>query len=434
MDQNEGSLRIAIVGAGAAGLTAAYILQRRHKVTLFEKNAHVGGHVNTVVIPNGPEKWTPVDTGFMLLNDRNYPTFHQLLQKLNVAVRNTHLSFAYYDEKTGRQYAGTNLNGLFAQRSNLWNASFWLMLREIGWFGRNARRDLARGLLVQRTLGEYLEGSGFSQAFIRDYLLPLGSALWGTSTADMMEFPAELLARFFDHQGLLGGRNRPQWQTLVDGSHSYIRAIQKAMVARFRVKETVEEIKRLPAGDATPQEGGRILLRTKEGKEENFDRVVLAGHADESLALLTDPSEEEVRLLSPWRYQKNHATLHTDPDVMPPLRRAWAGWNYVRERDITRSGPVSLTYHVNRLQGLDTPTQYFVTFNRVRPIPQHQILKEFYFNHPVFTRESLATQGDLPSLNGVNLTYFCGSYFGNGFHEDAVRSGVAVARCFGMDL
>jgi predicted NAD/FAD-binding protein len=206
------------------------------------------------------------------------------------------------------------------------------------------------------------------------------------------------------------------------------------MVVRFRVKETVEEIKRLPAKEGSPETGDRVLLRTREGKEETFDRVVLAGHADESLALLADPSDDESRLLSPWHYQKNQATLHTDPDVMPPLKRAWACWNYVRERDVTRSGPVSLTYHANRLQGLTTPTQYFVTFNRIRPIPQHHILKEIFFTHPTFTRESLNTQEELPNLNGVNNTYFCGSYFGNGFHEDAVKSGVAVAKSFGMDL
>ncbi len=422
---NDTPLNIAVIGTGVAGLTAAYILQRQHKVTLFEKNANVGGHTNTIVIPSGPEKWTPVDTGFVLLNEKTYPAFHELLRQLKVSVRNCDISFSFYDEKSGLQYSGANLNGLFAQRSNLWNSSFWMTLREMSWFNRKAKKDLAAGLLDQITLGQYLEGEGFSQRFIQDFLVPFGSAIWSSSVMDIMDFPAEIFVEFLQNNGLLGSKKKPQWQTVVEGSHSYIRTLLKTMVVRVRVKEPVEEVKR---------QENQILLRTKGGKEESFDKVVLACHADESLAMLADPSEEEQKLLSPWKYQKNNVVLHTDIDVMPPLKRAWAAWNYTRETDRTKSQPVSITYHMNRLQGLETPTQYFVTHNRVRPIPQQHILKEIYYTHPTFTRAAVETQLDLHKLNGMNHTYFCGSYFGYGSHEDAVKSGVAVGKCFGLDL
>src|SRR5579872_3268699 len=422
---NDTPLNIAVIGTGVAGLTAAYILQRKHKVTLFEKNANVGGHTNTIVIPSGPEKWTPVDTGFILLNDRTYPLFHQLLKQLDIPVRNCEVSFSYYDEKSGLQYSGASLNGLFAKRSNLWNSSFWMTLRERSWFNRKAKKDLAAGLLDQTTLGPYLDEEGYSKRFIQEYLLPLGSTVWSTSVKDLLDFPAEVFVEFFKNNGLLGSRDRPQWQTVAEGSHSYVRALLKVMVTRVRVKEPVEEVKRRE---------NQVLVRTKTGKEDSFDKVVMACHADETLALLADPSEEEQRLLSPWKYQKNNVVLHTDVDVMPPLKRAWACWNYTLETDRTKSQPVSMTYHMNRLQGLETQTQYFVTLNRVRPIPQQHILKEIYYTHPTFTREAVETQLDLPQLNGVNNTYFCGSYFGYGSHEDAVKSGVAVGKCFGMDL
>jgi predicted NAD/FAD-binding protein len=241
----------------------------------------------------------------------------------------------------------------------------------------------------------------------------------------MMDFPADTFVRSFQNQGFLGFAGRPQWQSVVGGSHAYVKAILKVFKTRVRVSEAAEEVRR---------KADQVTVRTREGKEQSFDKVVLACHADEALALLAEPSEEERRLLSPWSYQKSFTVLHTDPDVMPSLRRAWASLNYTRERETTLPQPVSKTYHMNRIQGLETREQYFVTLNRVRPIPERHIVKEIYFTHPTFTRPAARTWKELPNLNGVNHTYFCGSYFGDGFHEDAVQSAVAVAQCFGMDL
>ena len=422
---DEQPLKIAVVGAGVAGLTAAYILQRRHTITLFEKSAQVGGHTNTIVIPSGPEKWTPVDTGFVLLNDRDYPLFHQLLHQLEIPIRPSDLTFGYSDEKTGLQYSRGGFNGLFAQRFNLFNTSFLLMLREIHWFNKKAKRDLDAGLLGEATLEEYLADGGFSRNFSHDYLLPLGSAVWLSSIKELKEIPAGLFIRALDLQGFLTPRNKPRWQTVVDGSHSYVRALLKKSVMRVKVADPVEEIDR---------RNNQVKIKTRSGKEEIFDKVVMACHADEALGLLTEPTEEEQRLLSAWRYEKNFAVLHTDQDVLPPLRRAWAAWNYIREKETTMSEPASLTYHMNRIQGLETPTQYFVTFNRVRPIPEKYVLKEIYFTHPIYNKNAVETQKELPTLNVVNHAYFCGSYFGAGSHEDAVRSAAAVGRAFGLEL
>lgn len=416
---------IAVIGMGAAGLTAAYLLQQRYVVTLFEKNNYVGGHANTIVIPNGPDKGKPMDTAFTLLNDQTYPTFHRLLRRLEVPVRPAELSFGYWDEKSGLQYAATGLNGLFAQRANLWNSSFWTMIREWAGFKRRAWRDLALGKLDALTLGEYLERENYSKGFTRDCLLPLGAVFWCTSVREMEQFPAVLFVRVFESCGLLGQPRRLQWQTVEGGSHSYVKAILKTFQTQVHLGEVVEEVKR---------KKDQVLVRSRSGQERGYDKVVMACHADEALGLLADPSEEEQRLLSVWSYQKNNAVLHTDRDVMPPSKNAWASWNYVRERDATLSQPVSVTTYVNRLQGLESQEPYFVTLNRVRPIPERYVVKEMYYTNPTFTKEAVESQKDLPSLNGANNTYYCGSYFGDGFHEGAVKSAVAVAQCFGLDL
>lgn len=416
---------IAVIGGGAAGLTAAYLLQQHYVVTLYEKNNYAGGYANTVVIPNGPDKGKPVDTGFTLLNDQTYPTFRRLLNRLGVAIRPSEFSFGYWDEKSGLQYAATGPNGFFAQRSNLWNSAFWKILREWVWFKRRAWRDMTTGKLDPLTLGEYIEQGKFSEGFSRDCLLPLGSAIWCTSVREMEQFPAAMFARVLEGLGFLGQSRRLQWQTVEGGSHNYVKAIVRTFKTRVRLGDPVEEVKRKKE---------QVLVRTRAGQEQAYDKVVLACHADEALGLLADPSEEEQKLLSVWNYQKNNAVLHTDRDVMPPLKNAWACWNYVRERDATLSQPVSMTYHINRLQGLESQEPYFVTLNRVRPIPERYILREMYYTNPTFTMTAVESQKELPRLNGANNTYYCGSYFGDGFHEDAVKSALAVAQCFGIDL
>lgn len=421
----ENKLRIAVVGGGVAGITAAHILSRNHTITLFEKNDYVGGHTNTVLLPDGPDEGTPIDTGFLVCNDRNYPLFHQLLEQLGVKLKNTAMSFGYYDETTGLQYSGPDINGVFAQRSNLFNFGFLSMLWDMDRFHQSARRDLVRGALQDMTMGQYLVKGDYGKTFIRDYVIPMGSAIWSTSNAEMMDFPATTFVRFFDNHGLLTFTDRPQWQTVEGGSHSYVKAFLSRFKGQVQTKASVQKVTRKPSS---------VLLKTAQGEVMEFDRVVLACHADEALDMLVDPSPEETKALSPWRYQVNRSVLHTDEKVMPPLKRAWASWNYIREKQISPIPLVSVSYYMNRIHGLNTPNHYFVSLNRQGAIDEGKIIREFNYTHPVYSQSTVDTQPKLLSLNGVKNTYFCGSYFGYGFHEDAVKSGVEVAQCFGLNL
>lgn len=421
----EKQLNIGIIGGGVAGITAAHILSRSHAVTLLEKNDYVGGHTNTISLPEGPDEGIGIDTGFIVCNDRNYPLFHRLLDQLGVKLRPSHMSFGYYDEISGLQYSGPEINGVFAQRANLLNFRFLGMLLDMDRFHQSARRDLHKGILLTMTMGQYLVKGDFGKAFIRDYVIPMGSAIWSTSPAEMMEFPAASFVRFFDNHGFLTFTDRPQWQTVAGGSRAYVQAFLSLFKGEVRTQTGVRRVTRKPDG---------VILETKQGEILEFDRVVLACHADEALGILGDPSPEETSALFPWRYQANRAILHTDESVMPPLKRAWASWNYTRERELSPVPLVSVTYDMNRIQGLKTSRRYFVSLNRQRPIGPGKVIKEISYTHPVYSREAVETQPKLPALNGVRNTYFCGSYFGYGFHEDAVKSGVEVARCFDLDL
>ncbi len=422
---SEKKLKIAIVGGGVAGVTAAHILSRNHSVTLLEKNDYVGGHTNTISLPEGPDEGTPIDTGFLVCNDRNYPLFHQLLEQLNVKLRISNMSFGYFDEISGLQYSGPEVNGVFAQRRNLLNFCFLGMLWDMDRFHQNARRDLFKGVLLDLTLGQYLVKGDYGKAFIHDYVVPMGSAIWSVSPAEMMEFPATTFIRFFDNHGLLTFTDRPHWQTVEGGAKAYIEAFLSRFKGEVKIRTAVKKVNR---------NSENIFLETMQGQILEFDRVVLACHADEALEMLGDPSSEERSALSPWRYQINRAVLHTDESVMPPLKRAWASWNYMREKNSSSFPLVSVSYYMNRIHGLKAKKLYFVSLNRQGSIAQEKVIREISYTHPVFSREAVESQPKLPALNGLRNTYFCGSYFGYGFHEDAVKSGVEVARCFGLDL
>jgi predicted NAD/FAD-binding protein len=417
--------RIAVVGAGAAGLTAAHILQRRHRVTLFEKNDYAGGHAHTVEIPDGPDKGTPVDTGFIVMNHRNYPLLTRLFEQLRVPLRDSEMSFGYWDENTGLQYSGGGLNGLFAQRRNLLKPAFLRMVRDVFRFFREAERDLAAGGLRDQTLGDYLRRGRYSDYFIRHHLTPMAAAIWSTPDSRMMDFPAESFLQFFRNHGLLTVNDRPQWRTVVGGSHCYVRRMLADFQGEVRLCAPVASIRR---------HEDRVSLATAAGPAGDFDAVVIAAHADEALGLLADPSNEERRLLGAWVYQPNETVLHTDDAVMPPLRRVWSSWNYTRERGSDLSAPASLTYDMNRLQGLQTRAPLLVTRNRRAPLPAGRVILRTTYFHPTYSRDTLDAQRLLPGLNGTRRTWFCGSYFGYGFHEDAVRSAVELVRGFGLDL
>ena len=419
--------RIAVIGAGAAGIAAAHLLQRRHDVTLFERENRLGGHANTHVLQDGPDAGTPVDTGFIVCNDWTYPNFLRFMADLNVPLRDSDMSFSFQCRRSGLQYAGSNLNTLFAQRRNLVRPRFWRMLSDILRFNRAAPVALEQGCLAHLTLGAYVARGGWSQQFVDDYLLPMGAAIWSTPSAQMLDFPAEAFVSFCRNHGLLNIENRPTWKTVVGGSHEYL----KAFAARFR-----GEI-RLNAGVRHVwREGPSVRVVTGsvgEPESDLFDAVVMAAHADQSLAMLADPSPDERRILGAWRYQDNPTVLHSSNAVMPQAPRAWSSWNYVRDPQ-GAGDEVSVSYYMNRLQGLAAKRNYFVTLNGLEAPPQESVVREIMYAHPTYTFEAIRSQAELPALQGVRNTYFCGSYHGHGFHEDAVASGFAVAARLGVTL
>ena len=426
MDYTHASeMRIAVLGGGVAGLTAALLLQQRHRVTLYEKNDYVGGHTNTITIPDGPDAGTPVDTGFIVLNNKTYPLFNRLLARLECPVRNSDMSFGYHDKESGLQYAGTSLSGLFAQPFNAVKPSYWRFLREIARFCRTARADLAAGRLGGLTVGQYLEQCGYTAFTRRAYILPMAGAIWSSSLRDIEAFPAEMMIRFWENHGLLSLEDRPQWMTVTGGSQAYVRRAIARLEGAIYIRAPVTAVRR---------DGESVRVQAEGHRETVYDAVVLAAHADESLRMLADPSPDEQRLLGAWTYQRNRTVLHTDESLMPPNRRAWASWNYRRHATREMDGPVPVTYHMNRLQGLQTQRQYFVTLNSPRAPRPETIIREIDYTHPLYSFAAMQSQAALPALNGVNRTFFCGSYFGHGFHEDAVRSGVQVARACGIDL
>jgi uncharacterized protein len=418
-------LNIAIVGGGVAGITAAYLLQRHHRVTLYEKNDYIGGHTHTITIPDGPDAGTPVDTGFIVLNDRTYPRFNRLLEQLEVPIQASEMSFSYFCERSGFQYASRDFNGLFARRRNLFDIGYLRLLLDILRFNRTARRELVFGDLTSFTLGRFLEKYRFSNRFREQYILPMAAAIWSSPDEDVADFPMETFARFFSNHGLLNVRDQPQWYVVKGGSHTYVKAFRERFQGDIVPDAPVRNIRRGT---------DNVTLNLSDGRQHHLDHVVIATHADEAFQLLQDPTEDEQRLLGAWHYSTNQVILHTDPRFMPSNRRAWASWNYTREAGASTRAPVTLTYHMNRLQGLATRRPYFVTLNPGREIDDAKVIVRLTYTHPMFTFDSLATQPQLAQLNGANRTSYCGSYFGYGFHEDAVRAGTLVAESFGITL
>lgn len=415
--------RIAVIGAGVAGITAAHLLQRGAHVKLFEKNARLGGHTNTIIIEDGPDAGTPVDTGFIVMNDRTYPLLHTLLDQWSCPVRYSDMSFSYYAERTGFHYAGTTLSGLFAQRRNLFRPSYYTFLGEIYRFGKQAMRDLENNAIGSQSLGDYVRH--LSPQTVACYIIPMAAAIWSATQKDILGFPAKNLLTFWRNHGLLSLTDRPKWQTVVGGSHAYVKAFARSFCGQIVLRSDIATIRRLD---------DHAVIVHRNGEEEIFDKVVLATHADESLALLEKPTPDELRLLGAWRYQENRTLLHTDASVLPANRKAWASWNYYDRNDAKPDTPVPVTYHMNRLQGLKTLEDYFVTLNPDREPARGTLIRNMVYHHPVFSEAAVATQPQLSGLQGRLHTWFCGSYFGYGFHEDAVRSAVQLAERHGVTI
>ncbi|SEM44724.1 Predicted NAD/FAD-binding protein [Syntrophus gentianae] len=425
MTMHESRLRIAVLGAGVAGIVAAYLLSRRHDVTLYERNDYIGGHTNTIAVPGGKDGSIPVDTGFIVFNDRTYPLFNRFLDQLGVRAGKTDMSFSYADQQSSLCYASRDLDSLFAQRKNLFRPSFWRFVDGMLRFNRITRSRLHEGALSRISLGEHLEREGFGDSVARAFVLPMAGAIWSAPDGDIRSFPAETFARFYENHGLLSLRDHPQWYYVAGGSSTYVRAFLKSFPGGVHLSSPVVAVERTEAG---------IVLKLPGG-EERYDGAVIATHADEALLLLADPSDDEVRLLLPWRYAANRTILHRDTSFLPPNRRAWASWNYIRPAGGKERDPVTLTYDMTRLQHLPADAgRICVTLNPWREIAPSSVIRSFVYSHPMYSFDALATQSQLPILNGRRHTYFCGSYFGYGFHEDAVRSAVEVARQFGIEL
>ena len=414
-------MRIAVVGTGISGLVASYLLHREHELTIFEAADHVGGHTNTIAVERFGRRYA-IDTGFIVFNERTYPHFIRLLDQLEVPWHPTTMSFSVRCERSGLEYNGTDLNGLFAQRRNLLRPSFHRMVADILRFYREAP-----ALLVDAdealTLGDYLERERYSRAFVDQHILPMGAAVWSSEPRQMLDFPARYFVQFFSQHGFLAVNDRPRWRVVTGGSQQYVGPLTQGFRDRIRLRCAVRTIARRHAG---------VQITAWGGEPERFDAVIVATHSDQALALLADPSPAERAILGAIPYQRNDTVLHTDARLLPRRRRAWAAWNY----HILEPAPeaVAVTYNMNILQGIESPEPFCVTLNRSAAIDPATVIARMTYHHPVYTRAGVAAQRRWDEINGVNRTYFCGAYWGYGFHEDGVNSGLAVARRFGLTL
>lgn len=412
--------RIAIIGAGVSGLVAAYLLHQQHDVVVFEAGDYIGGHTNTIDVET-PDGTIPVDTGFIVFNERNYPLFCRLLSQLRVESQPSEMSFSVSCEKTGLEYNGSSINQLFAKRSNILSLTHWKMLRDIMRFNRNAERlyDTGRATTVE----EYVREHRFSNAFLENYLIPIGASIWSCPSGTFRSFPMRFVIDFLRNHGMLQISDRPQWRVIKGGSKQYIEPLTRSFRERIHLSTPVQLIERY---------ADRVELHLKEGESERFDHVVIACHSDQALRMLAEPSKLEHELLGAFPYQANETVLHTDESLLPKRRRAWGSWNYrIRSDD---SDAVAITYHMNMLQSISSKTPYCVTLNESERINPDKVLKRFLYHHPIFTLEREAAQERHAEVIGSNRTSFCGAYWGYGFHEDGVRSAVRVAEHFGCKL
>lgn len=409
--------RIAVVGTGIAGMVAARELNPHHDVTVFEANDYIGGHTHTVMVDD-PAGAYGIDTGFIVFNDRNYPLFTQLLNELGVASEPTQMSFGVHCEQTGLEYNGSSLGGLFCQRRNLLRPSFYRMLRDILKFNGNARELLERD--NDQTLGEYIGERGFGASFRDQYLVPMAAAIWSAKPKDILDFPAKAMIQFFHNHGLLNLTDRPQWRVVTGGSKNYVTKLVEPYRDRIKLNTPVTRVHR---------HGDRVVVELGDLQHQDFDAVFFACHSDQVLEILGDPSRQEQEILGAIPYQPNEAILHTDTSILPRSTNALAAWNY-RVPPTTSPDPVVVTYSMNTLQNITPRHHYCVSLNSNERIREDQVIKRINYHHPIFRRAALKAQQQLPEINGVQGTYYCGAYWGWGFHEDGVRSAMNAVNVF----
>ncbi len=407
-------LKIAVVGTGISGLSAAWLLSGRHEVTLFEAAERAGGHSNTVLVNDG-FKDVPVDTGFIVFNRATYPNLTALFHHLGVRTERSNMSFAVSLRDHSFEYSSDPISG---QKHNLWRPRFWALLYDLMRFHKQAQQDADLLALEPLSLGEYLERRGFSRAFRDDCLLPMGSAIWSCDPSEMLNYPASAFIRFQANHVLLQPGQNTVWETVSGGSREYVHRLLEPLAGRLHLNTGVESVQRTPDG---------VIVTDTNGRTSRFDHVVMASHADQALRVLVDASPEERHLLGPFRYSRNLAVLHSDESLMPKRRHLWASWNYIG----TEKNELCVTYWMNKLQNIPGERQYFLTLNPPRAPRAGTLLRSELYEHPLFDNKTLAAQKTLWQLQGQRNTWFCGAYFGAGFHEDGLQAGLAVAEQLG---
>ena len=413
------SQRIAIIGSGISGLTAAHFLHKDNQITLFEANDRLGGHTATIDVQQDGQSY-PVDTGFIVFNDWTYPNFIRLMDALGVQSQPTEMSFSLSCRLTGLEYGGSHLGTLFAQKRNIFSLKHWKMLKDILRFNKQALMDLQLGAVDNNILlGDYLSDKGYGDRFKHFYLIPMASAIWSSGLSNVEQMPLQFFVQFFKNHGLLSVSDRPQWRVIKGGSKSYIPALTSGFEDRIRLNCPVTRVRRTEQG---------ISIDSTTGDNEPFDQVIFACHSDQALALLADPGEDESAILSAIAYSQNEVVLHTDESLLPKRRKAWSSWNYLLGRDRKKA---VLTYNMNILQGLESATSFCVTMNDTASIDPQKIIGRYQYAHPEFSQRAIEAQQSWSKINGINRTWFCGAWWANGFHEDGVVSALRVVDALG---
>ena len=414
-------MRIAVIGSGISGMVTAYLLSQDHDIVLYEANDTIGGHTHTIDVCIQGVSY-PVDTGFIVFNEKTYPNFIKLMGSLGVAWQPSNMSFSVQCEKTGLVFSPSNFNALFVQRKNLFRPSFYRMLWDALRF-RHEASELIRSDNYAITLQAYLEEKNYSHSFIEHFIIPMGGAIWSADPVQFRQFPARYLVEFFNNHGFLNVRHQPQWLVIKGGSKQYINPLTRPYKDRIRVNAPVVSVQRFPE---------TVEITTRGGDTASFDHVVIATHSDQALRMLSDPSDLEREVLGAIPYQENLAVLHTDTSLLPPKRTAWASWNYHIPKE--EKGRVALTYDMNILQSLKSTEEFCVTLNMPEKIHPDRIIQRIIYHHPVYDPNSLSARRKQDDINGKNRTYFCGAYWGYGFHEDGVNSALSVCKHFGKTL
>ena len=416
-------MRVAVIGAGVAGLGAAWLLSRRHEVVLYEREPRLGGHACTVEVPAATPHGGPlaVDAGFIVYNERNYPNLVALFEHLGVATETSDMSFSVSLDG-GRFEYGSSFAGYVAQRRNLVRPAFLRMTRDILRFNRLAPGLLERCEDLDFTIGDFVAEAGFSDAFRDRYLIPMAACIWSTPLGSMLDYPAQTFVRFFENHGLLSVGPQLRWRTVSGGSRRYVERLAGVLGARVRLGAGVAEIRRTAQG---------VEVRDMTGHDDRFDRIVLACHGDQALAMLADADPRERAVLGSFRYSQNEVWLHEDVSLMPRRRAVWSSWNYIGDSGGSEQSPVNVTYWMNRLQNLDTARPILVSVNPARAPAAATVHARFDFEHPMYDAEAIRAQRALHTIQGVRGTYFCGAYCGYGFHEDGLSAGLDVAEQLG---